>query len=103
MHRDQPVTSVDFPPVTGPWQVGSIDVELPVAELRDPVEAPPAAATALPIATIQYRIFYPCSATTVDAKGKAASELWVPHPQRQRIAALVAAMGVGRLGASLLS
>ncbi|KAM3549638.1 hypothetical protein ARSEF4850_008750, partial [Beauveria asiatica] len=47
-----------FPQYTGPYKVGTVDVEIPVADLPSPSPVPAAAVDAS-IETIQYRVFYP--------------------------------------------
>ncbi|KAG9243215.1 platelet-activating factor acetylhydrolase [Calycina marina] len=81
-----------FPSYTGPYKVGSVDVEIPVADLHSPSPAPG------DLETIQYRIFYPCEPT---AKGKSVS--WIPSPQRAHISAYSRFAGAGSALAEFIS
>ncbi|CAG8960267.1 hypothetical protein HYFRA_00012787 [Hymenoscyphus fraxineus] len=82
-----------FPAYTGPYKVGTIDVELPVSELESPSPCPDET-----IGTIQYRIFYPCEP---ESKGKTVN--WVPAPQRQTLAAYGRFLGAGNKLAEFIS
>ncbi|GAP83954.2 putative platelet-activating factor acetylhydrolase [Rosellinia necatrix] len=76
-----------FPEFTGPYKVGTVDVEIPVCELEAPTPAPDNAAD---IETIQFRIFYPCDPA---ATGKRIT--WLPAPQRDYLSAYIKFLGVG--------
>lgn len=76
-----------FPEFTGPYKVGTVDVEIPVCELEAPAPAPDNAAD---IETIQFRIFYPCDS---GATGKRIT--WLPAPQRDYLSAYIKFLGVG--------
>jgi hypothetical protein len=89
--RLSPVPS--FPSYTGPYKVGSVDVELPVWELESPSPAP-----GDNISTVQYRIFYPCETGT---KGK--PESWLPQPQRGYMSAYTRFLGTGSMLAEFIS
>jgi platelet-activating factor acetylhydrolase len=82
-----------FPSFTGPYKVGSVDVELPVAELESP--APPPDDN---ISTVQYRVFYPCEP---DARGKPVN--WLPQPQRGYMSAYTRFLGTGSMLAEFIS
>jgi platelet-activating factor acetylhydrolase len=84
-----------FPEYTGPYKVGTVDVEIPVCELDSPAPAPDNAAN---IETVQFRIFYPCEP---NATGKRIT--WLPAPQRDHLAAYIKFLGVGPLVASAAS
>ncbi|KAI0427323.1 phospholipase A2 [Xylaria sp. FL1042] len=84
-----------FPEFTGPYKVGSVDVEIPVCELESPAPAPENAAE---IETIQFRIFYPCDAS---ATGKRIS--WLPAPQRDYLSAYIKFLGLNALLAEAAS
>ncbi|OTA67754.1 platelet-activating factor acetylhydrolase [Hypoxylon sp. EC38] len=84
-----------FADYTGPYKVGTVDVEIPVSELESPAPAPPNAAD---IETIQFRIFYPAHP---DAQGKRIT--WLPAPQREHLSAYVQFLGVGQLLANAVS
>lgn len=83
-----------FPAYTGPYKVGSIDVEVPVSELENPSnDAPPA-----DIPTVAFRVFYPCRQ---DSEQKAVR--WIPSPQREYIAAYGRFLGANSALASAIS
>ncbi|KAF2429373.1 hypothetical protein EJ08DRAFT_276627 [Tothia fuscella] len=67
-----------FPKYTGPYSVGSVDVELPVDKLDSPSPAPVDA----DIGTVAFRIFYPS-----DGNGSSRPVRWVPGPQRAHLSA----------------
>ncbi|KAG0646672.1 2-acetyl-1-alkylglycerophosphocholine esterase [Hyphodiscus hymeniophilus] len=83
-----------FSPYTGPYRVGTIDVELPISELESPSPAPTE-----DIPTVQYRIFYPC---VEDASCK-KSVNWLPAPQRGYVSAYTRFLGAGSLLADVIS
>lgn len=73
-----------FPVHTGPYKVGSVDIEIPTNQLDSPSNvAPP---TDLP--TVAFRVFYPC---TQDSNEKAAK--WIPSPQRDYVASYAKFLG----------
>ncbi|KAF4630926.1 hypothetical protein G7Y89_g7214 [Cudoniella acicularis] len=82
-----------FPSYTGPYKVGTIDIELPVSELESPSPSPDES-----ISTIQYRIFYPCEP---DSKGKSVN--WIPAPQRDYVSAYTRFLGAGSMLAEVIS
>lgn len=82
-----------FPSYTGPYSVGSLDVELPVWELESPSPAP-----GENISTVQYRVFYPCEP---NAKGQPVS--WLPQPQREYMSAYTRFLGTGSMLAEFIS
>lgn len=84
-----------FPEYTGPYKVGTMDVEIPVSELQAPSPAPSNAAD---IETVQFRIFYPAVPESTE---KPIS--WLPAPQRQHVAAYTQFMGIGSTLAEFLS
>src|ERR1700722_11898974 len=75
-------------PYTGPHNVGTIDVELPISELESPSPA-----LTDDILTIQYRTSYPC---VPDAKCK-KSVNWLQAPQRGYVSAYTQFLGAGSL------
>lgn len=77
-----------FPDFTGPYKVGTIDVEIPVCELESPAPTPD---NAVDILTVQFRIFYPCDPNA--AAGKRIT--WLPAPQRDYLSAYIKFLGVG--------
>jgi platelet-activating factor acetylhydrolase len=82
-----------FPSYTGPYSVGTLDVELPVSELDSPSSAPDES-----ISTVQYRVFYPCNP---NFKGKNIS--FIPSPQRDYVAAYTRFLGVGNALSEFIS
>lgn len=69
-----------FPPSNGPHPVGTLDVEIPVADLPQPCARPDGAEH---VATVQFRAFYPASP---DGSRKGKRPTWLPAPQREHIA-----------------
>lgn len=82
-----------FPSYAGPYSVGSIDVELPAAELQNET------ADFTPSPTIAFRCFYPCDEPAKDA----GPVYWVQKPQRGTISAYARFLGAGSAFADLLS
>ncbi|KAM0328690.1 hypothetical protein ACHAQA_005103 [Verticillium albo-atrum] len=84
-----------FPDYTGPYKVGTVDVEIPVTELESPSPAPENAAD---IYTVSCRIFYPA---TPDSDGKPIS--WLPAPQRHHVSAYTQFVGIKPMLADFVS
>ncbi len=84
-----------FPPYIGPYQVGTVDVEVPVTEL--PLLAEPPDPN---IATIQFRIFYPIDTPT---KPPSRPVRWLPEPQRGYLSAYLRFLGANARSANLFS
>lgn len=82
-----------FPPYTGPYTVGTVDIELPVSDLDAPSASPDEF-----IHTVQYRIFYPCDS---EFKGKHIS--WIQSPQREVLAAYTRFLGAGNVLSEFIS
>ncbi|KAG4429897.1 hypothetical protein IFR05_014617 [Cadophora sp. M221] len=82
-----------FPEYTGPYKVGTIDVEIPISELESPSPAPEEH-----ISTVQYRIFYPCEP---ESKGKSVN--WIPNPQQGYVSAYTRFLGAGSVLAEVVS
>ena len=59
-----------FPAYTGPYKVGTQELEIPISDL--PTSSPPPDAN---ITTVSFRIFYPCEPT------KPKFVYWLPSPQ----------------------
>ncbi|OAA59144.1 platelet-activating factor acetylhydrolase precursor [Niveomyces insectorum RCEF 264] len=93
LNRLNPVPA--FPDYTGPYKVGTVDVEIPVTDLASPSPAP---ANAAGIHTVQFRIFYPADP---DATGKRIS--WLPTPQRSYVSAYTQFLGIGPVLAEFIS
>lgn len=84
-----------FPEYTGPYKVGTVDVEIPVSELQAPSPAPEGADN---IHTIQYRMFYPAVSESDEKRIG-----WLPTPQRQHLVAYTKFLGIGPMLAEFLS
>jgi platelet-activating factor acetylhydrolase len=84
-----------FPDYTGPYKVGTVDVEIPVTELDSPSPAP---ANAADIHTVQFRIFYP---SKPEAKCRKIS--WLPAPQRAHVTSYTKFLGIGNILAEVVS
>ncbi|KAE8449661.1 hypothetical protein EG329_007991 [Mollisiaceae sp. DMI_Dod_QoI] len=82
-----------FPEYTGPHKVGTVDIELPAAELDSPAPSPDET-----ISTVQYRVFYPCEP---DSKGRTVN--WLPAPQREHVSAYTRFLGAGSMLAEFIS
>lgn len=93
LNKINPVPTL--PEYTGPYKVGTADVEIPIADLHAPSAAPPNAADIL---TVQFRIFYPAQP---DSKGKRIT--WLPAPQRSHVTAYTKFLGFGAFTSELLS
>ncbi|KAF2718661.1 hypothetical protein K431DRAFT_287396 [Polychaeton citri CBS 116435] len=70
-----------FPAYHGPYSVGTVDVELPTADLPQAADPPLDAS-----ATIAFRIFYPC--TPLAAKHQERPVHWIQNPQHESLSAL---------------
>lgn len=84
-----------FPEYTGPYKVGTMDVEIPVGDLESPSPAPDNAAG---IETVQYRVFYPAVHESAE---KPIS--WLPAPQRAHVSAYTKFVGINHMLAGVLS
>lgn len=93
LNKINPVPAL--PEYTGPYKVGTIDVEIPVSDLNAPSEAP---ANAADIHTILYRVFYPAQP---DSKGKRIT--WLPAPQRSHVSAYTKFLGFGSFASEVIS
>ncbi|KAK7706318.1 hypothetical protein SLS64_007658 [Diaporthe eres] len=93
LNKVNPVPTL--PEYTGPYKVGTADVEIPIADLHPPSSAPSNAADIL---TVQFRIFYPAKP---DSKGKRIT--WLPAPQRSHVTAYTKFLGFGAFTSELLS
>lgn len=84
-----------FPEYTGPYKVGTVDVEIPVSDLNA-ASAAPDGATDIP--TVQFRVFYPAAAESDEKRIS-----WLPNPQRHHVSAYTKFVGVGSTLAEFLS
>ncbi|KAK8036209.1 Platelet-activating factor acetylhydrolase [Apiospora rasikravindrae] len=84
-----------FDEYSGPYKVGTIDVEIPITELESPAPAP---ANTDDIETVQFRVFYPAQP---ESTGKRIT--WLPAPQRDHLTAYIKFLGIGSLVAQAVS
>ncbi|CAK7213832.1 hypothetical protein SBRCBS47491_001940 [Sporothrix bragantina] len=84
-----------FPEYTGPYKVGTVDIEIPITDLNSPSPAPEGTKG---LHTVQFRIFYP---TAPDAQGKRIS--WLPTPQRSHVSGYTQFLGIGPVLAEFVS
>ena len=89
LSRVNPVPS--FPAYTGPYNVGTQELEIPISDL--PASSPPPDAN---ITTVSFRIFYPCAPT------KPRSAYWLPTPQGEYFCAYARFLSAGPRLASFL-
>lgn len=83
-----------FPDYSGPYAVGSVDAELPVADLTAASPAPDGAE----IGTVSFRVFYPCE------NGSSSRPIrWLPGPQKASLAAYVKFLGMRTIFADGIS
>lgn len=94
LKRVNPINA--FPEYHGPYAVGSVDVEIPAADLPQPSEAPEDAPP-----TVAFRIFYPC--VTPSSNDTDRPVRWLPQPQRQNVAALIKFLGISERKSNALS
>lgn len=90
--RFSPIPS--FPSFPGPHAVGTLDVELPIANLESPVSRPDEN-----LNTISFRVFYPCEKTSPAGR----PVRWIPHPQKEHLASSAKLMGAGSAASSISS
>lgn len=85
-----------FPEYHGAYDVGTVDIEIPVSDLPSPCEAPEGAQP-----TIAFRMFYPC---VKPAKNEADRPVrWIPQPQKAHLASVLKYVGLGQKVAGALS
>jgi len=66
-----------FPGYSGPYDVGTIDVEIATSDLQDPTSS------FNPVPTVAFRCFYPCETPTKPT----GNPTWIQNPQRSALAA----------------
>ncbi|POR33772.1 Platelet-activating factor acetylhydrolase [Tolypocladium paradoxum] len=93
LSRMSPVPA--FPEYTGPYKVGTVDVEIPVTDLDAPSAAPEGADD---IPTVQFRVFYPAVPESDEKR-----ITWLPNPQRHHVSAYTRFVGIGSTLAEFLS
>lgn len=87
---------VSFPEYHGPYDVGTVDVEIPAADLPAPSDVPEGAAP-----TISFRMFYPCAKPSSTEVARPVR--WIPQPQRPTMRAFANYLAPGSKIASYLS
>ncbi|EPS41683.1 hypothetical protein H072_4408 [Dactylellina haptotyla CBS 200.50] len=97
--RFSPVPS--FPDYKGIYEVGTLDLELPVSFLVDAGLSPPCPPHS-DIPTIQFRVFYP-AALKGKASGEQNSPNWIPSPRKEYVAAYCRFAGASDFLANVLS
>ncbi|KAI7303487.1 hypothetical protein KC315_g15641 [Hortaea werneckii] len=85
-----------FPRYYGSYEVGTIDVEVPTADIPAVSDAPEGAQP-----TVSFRIFYPCVKPAKDEEDRPVR--WVPQPQRINIASVIKYVGLSERVAGALS
>lgn len=83
-----------FPAHTGPYKVGSLDVEIPTSQLESPSANPPPA----DLPTVAFRVFYPCKQESDELGVR-----WIPSPQREYISAYARFLGANSAFAGVFS
>ena len=90
----KPIPSL--PDYHGPYEVGTVDVEIPTADLPAPCETPEDAQP-----TIAFRVFYPCVKPSKNEFDRPVR--WISQPQKQIMVALMRFLGLGERTAGVLS
>jgi len=85
-----------FPAYNGPYEVGTVDVEIPAADVPAPSEAPEGAQP-----TIAFRMFYPCAKPAKNETERPVH--WIPQPQRLTAASVLKYVGIGEKTAGAAS
>ena len=83
-----------FPDYSGPYKVGTVDLEIPTSDLPQHNPAPDPG-----LSTVQFRVFYPCEVTSKQHK----HPKWLPDPQHEYVGAFMRFLGVGGRMADLIS
>lgn len=89
-----------FPDYTGPYKVGTVDIEIPISDLESPSPAP---AHGAHIHTVQFRIFYPTSPDVASTSPAPKRINWLPAPQRSHVSAYTQFLGIGPMLAEFVS
>ncbi|KAK6344929.1 hypothetical protein TWF718_006879 [Orbilia javanica] len=89
-----------FPSYKGPYEVGTIDLELPVSQFVDEGLSPPCPSHS-DIPTIQFRVFYPAALKDTATGVQGAN--WVPSPRKEYVAAYCRFAGANEFLANVLS
>lgn len=85
-----------FPEYQGLYDVGTVDVEIPTADIPAVSDAPEGAQP-----TISFRLFYPCVKPAKDDQDRPVR--WIPQPQRITIASTMKYLGMNERIAGALS
>ncbi|KAK6539466.1 hypothetical protein TWF694_009689 [Orbilia ellipsospora] len=92
-----------FPPYKGPYEVGTLDIELPVSPFIDSGLSPPCPSHS-DIPTVQFRLFYPAALKgQATADGSQSGATWIPSPRKEYVAAYCKFAGAGDFLANVLS
>ncbi|KAH4925763.1 phospholipase [Parastagonospora nodorum] len=83
-----------FPAHTGPYNVGSVDIEVPTSEL----ESPSTDSGSAELPTVAFRIFYPARQESNERGVR-----WIPSPQREYISAYARFLGASSAFAGVFS
>jgi platelet-activating factor acetylhydrolase len=83
-----------FPAHTGPYKVGSVDIEIPTSELENPSTG--SLHDVLP--TVAFRVFYPATQESNEKEVR-----WIPSPQREYISAYARFLGANSAFAGVFS
>ncbi|KAK5134601.1 hypothetical protein LTR08_006257 [Meristemomyces frigidus] len=83
-----------FPEYHGPYDVGTVDVEIPTSDLPSPSTAPERAQP-----TIAFRMFYPCIKPAKDEADRPVR--WIPSPQKIHLASIMKYVGISERMAGL--
>ncbi|PGH23801.1 hypothetical protein AJ80_02049 [Polytolypa hystricis UAMH7299] len=85
-----------FPSYRGPYDVGTTEYEIPVDALSSPAPAPQ---SDIPLATVQFRVFYPAE----DEGDKSKPVYWVPGPQRETASSFAEFLGLPKALSRILT
>ena len=83
-----------FPPYSGPYQVGTTDIEISASSLPQTVEKPDSAPS-----TIAFRLFYPSQQSAAPSK----PVRWISKPQYDQLASVWRFLGIGSTLSSWLA
>ena len=90
-----------LPPYTGPYKVGTADIEVPVAALESPAASTsPTLDAVSPIPTVRLRLFYPCAEPPKKTK---TSVYWILEPQHEHLTAFAGFLGAGKNAAKAIA
>ncbi|KAL5424103.1 hypothetical protein PMIN04_003426 [Paraphaeosphaeria minitans] len=84
-----------FPSFTGPYKVGSVDVEIPTSQLENSGRSDSPSTN---LSTVSFRVFYPARPES-DQKGVR----WIPSPQKEVVSSYAKFLGAGNAMAGLFA